>query len=650
MNINIADKWLREFLITKATNRDIAKFLTLCGPSVENIQKTKYGEMFSIEIISNRIDTASVYGIAREAAAILPRFGKKASLKKIASENLSFKNKVSYLKAEVDSRLCPRFSAVLIKNIKIAPSPVWMQDKLKSIGARSINNVVDISNFIMYELGQPVHTFDYDKIKGSQMTLREAKAGEKIVTLDKTERTLQGGDIVIEDGEKRLIDLCGIMGGQLSAVDDQTTNVLLFVQTYEPTRIRKTSMSLSHRTDAAVLFEKGLDPEQVCLAMGRAINLFKKICHADVAKTVLDIYPSVAKPVKIIVNKELIRSVLGIEIPNKDISKIAKSLKFQIKWLNPVSFEIIPPSFRMRDITIDQDVIEEIARLYGYHNIPSVLMEGKLPQAPAIPIFLLEKKIKQLLKGFGGNEVYTLSLVGKDETDTDALKLLNPLGKESEYLRTSLLPSLVLAVRVNSGIKEKYHLFEIANVYSPRKLNLPEEKLILAGIMANCDYRTGKGIVEALLEELHIDYSAEPQDLKSFIPSRCLVIKSGNLELGFLGLLEKDDSFYYEFSMEPLLKQAKAHGELKSIPPFPPQIEDITFTFPLRTKIGNVINILSKVSPQISKIILKDIYKDAYTFNVTYQHPTKTLTNEDVAKLREELTRVTKQKFSGVVK
>ncbi len=256
MQILIPDSWLREYLETDAKPHDIQKALSLCGPSVERLHEIGQDFIYDIEVTTNRVDCMSVYGIAREAAAILPHFGHTARLHTDPFDTkLSFKtsSSVDYLTAVADPNLCSRFSAILIKNVKIGPSPDWIIKKLEAVGMRGLNNVVDISNLLMHELGQPIHTFDYDKIQGKSMILRESKAGEEVTTLDGKKHKLPGHDIVIEDGSKKLTDLCGIMGGLDSAVDQNTKNVLLFVQTYEPVHIRRTSMALAHRTSAAVL-------------------------------------------------------------------------------------------------------------------------------------------------------------------------------------------------------------------------------------------------------------------------------------------------------------------------------------------------------------------------------------------------------------
>lgn len=650
MDILIPDIWLRDYLKTKANYKDIAKYLSFCGPSVERIIGKGEEAVYSIEVTTNRVDSASVYGIAREAAAILPRFGLKAKLINVVSQaKQRFVKKVNYLTTDVGQNLCPRFSAILIKNVKIKDSPLWLQKRLSLAEARPINNVVDISNFIMLELGQPVHTFDYDKIKNHKMILRTSNKGEKITTLDAKTYTLPGGNIVIEDGEKRLIDLAGIMGGLNSAVDKNTKNVLLFVQTYNPVNIRRTSMSLSCRTEAAMLFEKDLDPELVSSAMKRGIELFVSLTEGKPEDEILDIYPTPYKVKKISTNIEFVESRLGIQLPKAEISKILLSLGFKASWKGK-KLEIIIPSFRFKDINIPEDIIEEIARMYGYHNLPGRLMEGGIPNPPAYSSFEFEQKIKNILKGYGGVEVYTLSLVSKEKAGIGALKLINPLGKESEYLRISLLPSLVTAAKENSGEKEPFHLFEMANIYLPRENNLPEEKLMLGSIFSNTQYRQAKGIMESLLEELNIDADLTAKDSKHFLPSHRLLVKNRGLEIGQFGVLEENNLTYYEFDTESLKKAASEFLPYKPIPTFPPQIEDITLIFPAKTKIGEVINTMKSISQLINNSELTTIYKDSYTFRIWYQHPTKTLRDKEVEEIRNKILEVIKTKFGGTLK
>lgn len=650
MDIKILDSWLREFLDTKANSAEIAKDLSLCGPSIEKIEKVGSDSIYNIEITTNRIDTVSVYGIAREASAILPRFGINAKLKAIRlDKGPTLVKKVNYLDATVDPRLCKRFTAVLIKNVKIGESPEIIQKRLESAGVRSINNIVDISNYIMLELGQPVHTFDYDKIKNHKMLLRESKKGEKIVTLDGKEFTLNGNDIVIEDGEGRLIDLAGVMGGNLSAVDANTKNVLLFVQTYDAAHIRKTSMGLAQRTMAATIFEKGTDTELVLPAILKGIEMFKTLCGGKPEKEIINIYPSPFKSKKISVNLEFIEKRLGIIIPKNDISKYLNSLEFETVWKGN-SLEVNVPSFRSQDVLGPEDVVEEIARIYGYHNLPSKLMTGHLTARATAPQFSFEENIKNYLAGWGGCEVYTLSLVPKDFATESALKLKNPLGTESEYLRTSLMPSLIQAAEEDKGTFETFHLFEMANIYIPRKNDLPEERLILGGIFEGYNYRNAKGIVEALLQKLNIDYSFVPSEKNGFAAGKCVSIQSDNGVIGHFGFIENSNYIYYELSVKDLFRLSGKSRIYSEISKYPSQIEDITLTFPEKTMIGNVTQSIKSADKLINSVELKDTYKDSYTFRVEYHDNNKTLTDNEVGEIRNKILSKVKEKFGGQVK
>ena len=642
MDIKVPDRWLRDFLKTKATANDVAKYLSLCGPSVEKIEQ---GDVYSIEVTTNRVDVASVYGIAREAAAILPQFGIKARLQSVKLPTLEFSSKVDYLEASVNSVLCPRFTAVLIKNVELKDSPAWMKERLVAVGVRPINNVVDISNYIMCELGQPVHTFDYDKILKGKMVLRESRKGERLTTLDGKTHTLPGGDIVIEDGKGRLIDLAGIMGGENSAVDANTKNVLLFVQTYNPVNIRATSMSLAVRTEAAVLFEKGLDPELVTLGIGRGIELFVKLTNGRPESQILDIYPTPYKAKKVEINTDFIAARLGTEIPKGKITQILRSLGFETYWKGK-TLEVLVPSYRAGDISIPEDIVEEVARLYGYHNFPSELMPGSIPEPLGDAPFLFETKVKNVLKGWGGVEVYTFSLVSEEDAP-NGLKLKNPLGKDSEYLRTSLSPSLVMAVRQNSGEKEPFHLFEMANVYIPRKGDLPNEKMMLGGIFANSSYREAKGLVEGLLTELNIKSEMFSEDAAHYLPNRHIYLKAEGKILGEFGELSQG-YLYYQFDVEALRRAYREIGSFKPIPKYPAQIEDMTLTFPERTKIGEVIDFVLSKEKLVSRMELTDIYKDSSTFRLWYQHPSKTLANKEVEAARNKLLDGIKKKFGGI--
>ncbi|MEK7163747.1 MAG: phenylalanine--tRNA ligase beta subunit-related protein, partial [Patescibacteria group bacterium] len=439
--------------------------------------------------------------------------------------------------------------------------------------------------YLMLEMGQPVHTFDYDKISGHKMILRESKKGEKITTLDNKEFNLPGGDIVIEDGSEKLIDLCGIMGGHNSAVDENTKNVLLFVQVYEPTHIRKTSMGLAHRTSAAILFEKGLSTENVLPTLQKGIKMF-----GGTKEAVLDIL-NVKEEIKIVKLKKL---DLGIEIKQIEIKNILNSLGFQVK-----GSQVTVPWWRKPDINISEDLAEEVARIYGYHNLPSVLMSGPLPKPHYDKTFYWESKIKSALSHWGFTESYTYSLVDKDT----GLKLKNPLSSEWTYLRTNLANSHLKIIDENLGRIPELNFFEIANVY------IPHEELHLILSTTNKDYSRLKGIIEALL--LKIGVTTE------------------------IKIVEHSDCLTCEINLQKILQLATTIKKYTPISKFSPIIEDINIT--LTESYDSLIAKIKSISPLIKNIEFIEKYGDKLTLRITYHDNNRQLSNEDIASVREIL-------------
>lgn len=592
MNISIPHSWLKEFLTTEASPAKIAECLSLCGPSVEQLEKTGDDYIYHLEVTTNRVDLMSVFGLAREASAILPQFGLPAKLKTSrpgpeVDQNTSFP-----LKVTVDHKLCPRFTAVVIKDLIVKPSPKKIQDHLEKSGIRSLNNVVDISNYLMRLYGQPVHTFDLDKIK-NKMILRLSRKGETLTTLDNKNFILPGGDIVIEDGGRRLIDLCGIMGGLNSAVDQNTKNVLLFVQTYSAKYIRRTSMILGQRSEAAQIFEKQPDQEQVMPVLLKGIQLFKELACGSQGSKIIDIYPNPDKPKTVTAPLQLIKDRLGVDITQPEVDKILKSLGFA---------NGLVPSWRAKDINIPEDIVEEVARIYGYHRLPSQIMETKIPINYPETNFYLEQQIKNWLVGWGLTEIYTNSLVA--ENQPGQLKIKNALSSDWQYLRNSLVQSHT----------QNFPAFEIANVYLSRPGQLPEEKLqlIISGIV---DFPKLKGIVDALSVKLHLPIRAE------FTANAAVI------------------------DLEPVLKQAKIYPAYRPISAFAPIIEDLTFTVPAKTFIGPVREKIKTSDTLIASVELTKTYQQNFTFTITYQSLTKQLSAAMIAPIRKKIVANLKTKF-----
>lgn len=627
MNIKISYHWLLEYLETDADPYDLQKFLSLSGPSVEKVEKKDNDYIFDIEIASNRIDTASVFGIAQEALAILPLFGKKAKLKinplkKYQFKTLSLNKPSLLLKVKiVHPYLCSRFTAIILDNIKIKPSPNFIKERLTACGVKSINNVVDISNYLMISLGQPVHIFDYDKINKATMIMRESKKDEKIVTLDGKKITLPGKDIVIEDGRGELIDLCGIMGGLNSAVTSQTKRIVLFVQTYNKQRIRQTSMLTGQRTLAATYFEKGLDEERVEPTLVYGVELLKKYAQGKIASTLYDIYPNFYKGKVIEIKYQVFEKLIGIKIDKKKINQILVNLGFEIYHLDSDRTEMVRvkiPSYRKDDINIPEDLVEEIARIYGYHNLPIKLPPPAIVHQPEEyeKIFTLINKIKYFLKHLGLNEVVNYSMVSKKMIEnfnlkTDQhLRLANTISKDIEYMRITLLPSLLRNIDENKGKKEILKFFEIAKVYLPRKNDLPKEIYKLA-IAVNTDFFDLKGIIEALYKELNIDKEAEEK------------------------IIEKDGVYLVEIDLKKLMEKSRLIATYQPINPY--AIVKLDLTIKQKKPFEEIKKLCFKNSNLLIKIEFITLYKNNLTLRFYFSSSKKNITEEEA---KEELVKL----------
>ncbi|MBI2641294.1 hypothetical protein HYW87_01710, partial [Candidatus Roizmanbacteria bacterium] len=330
MNIQITHSWLKEYLDTDATPPEIQKYLSLSGPTVEGVEKIEDDYVYNFEVTSNRIDMASVIGIAREASAILPRFGRKAKLLKreFVLPKLS-KNSLT-LKIEDKQRLSNRILAIIIDGVKVGPSPRFIRQRLEQAGIRSLNNLVDITNYVMLEIGHPTHIFDYDRIKTGKFIFRRGRKGERLITLDKKSYTLLGGEVVIDDGTGRIVDLPSIMGTENSVVTNSTKRIIFFIDNLNPQLIRQASMTHGIRTLAASYNEKSPDPELSLTALLRGVELLKENASPKSMSKIIDIYSNPVKPKEIIVSVQFINSRIGVELKKKEITEILKKLGFHV--------------------------------------------------------------------------------------------------------------------------------------------------------------------------------------------------------------------------------------------------------------------------------------------------------------------------------
>ncbi|MEK7581308.1 MAG: phenylalanine--tRNA ligase subunit beta [Patescibacteria group bacterium] len=664
MNIKIPVSWLREYLKTDTAAKTIAAYLTSSGPSVERIEKSKEDYIFDVEVTTNRPDAYSVFGLAREANAILLANNLKSTLNPPKGLDLNLDpdtaNKVGLDVLVTDYKLCPRFTAIVLE-IKLNNSPAIIKNRLEKCGIRPINNIVDITNYIMLETGQPMHAFDYDKIEGAKMMLRESRVGEKITTLDAIRRDLPKGTIVIQDA-KKLIDLCGIMGGQNSQITNRTKRVVFFVQSYNPVSIRRTTQALAFRTDASARFEKGVGQESIKAVLSRAVYLAKKTAKAKVASELIDIYPNKQEAKTIRLQFAKLNKYLGIEVNPAKAIQILTSLGFKTT-LEIAALKATPPSWRTKDTIDDVDLIEEVARIYGYHNLPSVLPTGS-PEPRLDSILTKVINLKSALKLLGLTEAITYSIISKELLKTtgiaekDAVELTNPLTEEWQFMRPTILPSLLDVISKNQNLKSNIAIFEIAKTFDKQKTGLPTQDLKIAFALQNSNFAQIKGLVENLFETV-----ARKPTFSKFKTESTLAEKSqgafvsvGDKFVGGIGMLKSTAADYFgldtnvaiaELNLTTIYNQPPAIIQFRPIPKFPPVIEDISAIYSVLTPLTDITHEIKKASTLVKKIEILDIFtgpklgeaKKSVTLRLTYQMHTGTPTQAEVNRERTKITK-----------
>lgn len=641
MNFLLPFSWLKEYLKTASSAETTAKYLSLCGVSIERINDIEGEKVFDIEITTNRVDTASVIGTAREAGAILPQHQISAKFQK---PNFKIKEALPLkeLRVEITNpELCPRFSAFLVKNVRVKPSPKNIQHRLELSGVRPLSNIVDITNYVMLETGSPMHAFDFDQILNQKMILRESRNGEKITTLDGVTRNLPGGAIVIEDGSGRLIDLCGIMGAENSAISEKTTKVLFFAQVYHSLRLRKTSQLVNLRTSASTLFEKGIDPEGVLQALNRSIILLEQ--EQKIQKIgFVDIYPKPAKPKFVSVDTTTVEEKIGVKIPAKQQKEILTRLGFEVSEKDSLLTAKVP-SFRHRDVTLAEDLVEEIARIYGYFNLPGVMPTGPLPADGDDRSFVLEREIKRALSGWGLTEVYTFSLVEKSQSG-QAVEILNPLTQDMKFLRAAILPSHLEIIAANQAHCETLEIFELANIYLNKGEELPAENLKLAITLAGANFYKLKGLIEQLFEMNGWSFRIQPFQNENFTHEFVEILNEAQKPVGYFGKVKPVKLFssniklpvvHAEIDFESLKGLETQSKVFIPLPKYPEVIEDVTVILRGKILYQEIIDAVKSASPLIKNVDFKDQYRNSLTLRVKYQSEEKTLTDEETVKVRK---------------
>jgi phenylalanyl-tRNA synthetase beta chain len=639
--------------------------------------------VLDVSITPNRADCLSMIGIAREVAAIT---GKKLKIPTSDIRELAEDiNSITSVKI-IDNDLCPRYTARMIKDVKIGSTPVWMKTRLEAVGLRSINNVVDVTNFVMLEMGQPLHSFDFRFLEEGRIVVRKSKQDEDFISLDGKSRKLDADTLLICDGIKP-VAIGGIMGGLNSEVKDDTQVVFLESAYFNPSSIRRSARRMAMPTDAAFRFERGIDPEGVLCALNRAAQLIADLSGGNICKNYIDEYPlKVPAATDIFLELNRINAIIGTAIESKDVVRILQSIGMDVRETEKGRYFVTPPTYRL-DITREIDLIEEIARLYGYDRVPVTLPDVAVSEIATIPRLDLEERIRCVLTGSGYNEVVNYSFITPQSVDYLGLKdnderrclvhIKNPLVEDQSVMRTTMIFALLdsLKKNVNNGCFN-LKLFEMGRIFLSRgEGKLPEERNVLAGLLSgtisedlwnsrlNADFYDIKGCIDNMFSDLKIDgchYIAENPE--TFLhPGKSANIYLDNSKIGYLGEVHPDvqdriglkvNSYVFEINLDILVDHVAGDVTYKEISKYPAVTRDVAFVIDASVQTDYMLDIvLRQKEDLLENVGIFDIYAGkglpegtkSLGLRFSYRAPDKTLTDLEVNNVHEKIVRNTIQ-------
>ena len=614
--------------------------------------------VFEYEITSNRVDCYSVVGIAREAAATFH----KEFCPPVVTATGNDEDVNDYIKVTVkNTDLCPRYCARIVKNIKIAPSPEWMQRRLASVGIRPINNLVDITNYVMEEYGQPMHAYDLDTIANHEIIVRTAEADEKFTTLDGQERQMDEDVLMICDGEKS-IGIAGIMGGENSMITDNVKTMLFEAACFDGTNIRKSSKRVGLRTDASGKFEKGLDPNNAQAAIDRACQLIEEMGAGEVVGGMVDVYGKKKEPVRVPFDPEAINNLLGTEIAEEDMLGYFKKIDLEY---DKEKREVIAPTFR-HDLFRMADLAEEVARFYGYDNIPTTLPRGEATTGKLSFKLRVEEIARDIAEfcGFSQGMTYSFEspkvfdklLLPEDSPLRQTVDIVNPLGEDYSVMRTTSLNGMLTSLATNYNRRNKnVRLYELGNVYLPKALpltELPEERMqFTLGMYGDGDFFSMKGVVEEFFEKvgLHKKETYDPNAGKTYLhPGRQANIIYDGTVVGYLGEVHPDVADNYGIGtrayiavidMPEIVKKATFDRKYTGIAKFPAVTRDISMVMPKEILVGQVEEVIEKKGgAYLESYALFDIYEGeqikkgfkSVAYSIVFRAKDKTLEEAEI--------------------
>lgn len=646
--------------------------------------------VFDLDITPNRPDCLSIIGVAREVAALT---GKELKLPPVdvtsAGGNIN-----DHLKIEIAAPdLCLRYAARVLTNIRVAPSPDWMQQRLLAAGMRPINNIVDVTNYVMLETGQPLHAFDYTRLAQRQIIVRRARPNETLITLDGNERQLTPEMLVIADAE-RPEGLAGIMGGLLSEISEETTTVMLESACFYNINIRRTARQLGIRSEASLRFEKGIDPNGVIFALERACHLIQELGAGEIVEGIIDLYPQPVTPWEVTIRPARIRELIGAPVTDDFIRAAVERLQLEVVHAGPEYLTVKVPTFRA-DLRLEADFVEEVARLYGFDRVPATALEGKLSVGHKPVALTIADRVKEILRGSGLDEVETYSFTHPgsveklrllpDDPRRRVIRLLYPLSEEQSVLRTTLLPSLLEAAGLNQRRKRgPVNIFEVNRVYWPGELPLTELPamprhlgVVLAGAREEGnwqekapenDFYRLKGILEAIAQAFQVSGEFVPGAEPVYHPGRQAGFVVSGEKVASLGEIHPEVAeafglagrvYALELNLDLLLPHVDLTPRYRPWPRFPGVERDLALMVPLDVPAKEVASVLAAAGgANLSDLRLFDLYTGeqipagykSLAYSLTFQAADHTLTDAEVEPLIAGIIAAAEQKLKAKVR
>ena len=631
--------------------------------------------ILDLEVTPNRLDCLSILGVAREVAALTRAAVREPELS-YPEEGPPVSEEVSVSIADPD--LCNRYTASLVRGVRVGPSPGWLQERLAKAGLRPINNVVDVTNYVMLEYNQPLHAFDYHRLKDRTIVVRRARTGETLVTLDGVERRLNPQVLVIADAHDP-IGIGGVIGGANSEISPETTNVLLESANFDGLNNRETAQNFRLRTDATLRFEKGLRPELAPIALRRAVQLMQEVTGGRVAPGIIDVFPNpqgFPKTVRLTTGR--LKKVLGMDVDLDTVERVLGSLGFDTQRRGPDGVEAAIPYWRS-DVTIEDDLVEEVVRILGYDSVPVTMLSTPIPYQRPDPRRRLVEAVKDTLAASGIQEVISYPLISSDNLESldpvgtagPWLRIANPMNSEEDCLRPSLRPSLLGTLASNQGHGEgPFRLFEVGRVFLPQPGDLPHEREMVCGVLAGrrwepswlvdgepMGFYDAKGVVEELLRRLGVPAEFEPGQDPFFRPGRCAAVAAEGVVLGVVGdvhptIAERFDIraeqvAFFELRMDALLDALPTEGRpFAPLARFPSANRDLALVVPADVPAGRVLDAITR-HRLVDHADLFDIYTGdnvppgtkSLAFHLAFQAQDRTLTTEEVNRSIEGLMR-----------